>query len=527
VNALPNIARLLLYLLAMAALLAGSYTVQRRMNRMRVEHELTDTELAENAPPVVVFTTVALGSFRGLVADMLWLYSRRMQDEGNYFEMYQLASWMVKLQPRFTGATAFLAWNMAYNISVTFSGFEERWRWVQRGIELIRDEALVYNPGDPELYKELGWIYQHKLGQEMDDANRYYKLMLARQMVTVLGGYPVDWEAWAQADAEGNALRDLFGERPEMEELFARHGYDWKRLEREFRMAGLFPEKLGESLAEAGLRETVELALRVRWMRQELKLEPTFIHHLVEKYGDLDWRLPEAHAIYWASKGLNEDNDLVNLACERMIFQSLSNAFRGGRLAYMGELGTLEVTPNIAVVDAVNQQYLDSMANHPDNRSVASGYRNWLIDTIVTLYSFGAESKAGEYLGKLREQSDDPAYRVPLERFVLREMAGDIETATFDQAHSIVQGLVFQGFVALAVGDDERAATFDRLAKGAWLKYMQDIGSGRSQERRKLPPLKEMRTTMYERRRQIFPPDIRASLERAAAAREAAGKKED
>jgi len=110
--------------------LFGSYGIQNRMNEIRINEKLTDTDLAENAPPIVAFTTVALGSFRGLVADMLWLYSGRMKDQGNYFEMYQLASWMVKLQPRFTGATSYLAWNMAYNVSVTFAGNEDRWRWV-------------------------------------------------------------------------------------------------------------------------------------------------------------------------------------------------------------------------------------------------------------------------------------------------------------------------------------------------------------------------------------------------------------
>ena len=133
--------------------------------QLRVEEELTDTTVLKNAPPVVAFVSVALGGFRGLLADILFLRLQAMQEAENYFEMVQLSDCVVKLQPRMTGATAFLAWNMSYNISVTFTDCDDRWRWVQRGIELIRDDALVYNPGDPELYRELGWMYQHKLGQ--------------------------------------------------------------------------------------------------------------------------------------------------------------------------------------------------------------------------------------------------------------------------------------------------------------------------------------------------------------------------
>jgi len=515
-------------ILIIVVCLMGSYGIQKRMNAIRVEYDLTDTEIAENAPPIVAFTTVALGSFRGVVADMLWLYSGRMKDEGNYFEMYQLASWMVKLQPRFTGATAYLAWNMAYNISVTFPGFEERWRWVQRGIELIRDEALLYNPGDPELYKELGWIYQHKVGQEMDDANRFYKLKMAEEMTMILGGYPIDWDEFAVTPGSLEGLLAGTDGALDLTAVLKPLDYDLGRLEREFRSSGgTIPEVLVEPLAQTGYSPLVKRFLHLRWLKEDLKLDPVLISELASKYGDLDWRLPEAHAIYWATLGLNEDNDMVNVACERMISQSLANAFRGGRLAYVGSLGNLEVTPNIDVVDAVDQQYLDTIANHESNFSFQSGYRNWLIDTTVTLYLFGGEKKAAEYYEKLQGTSTDAKFRVPLARFVLRELAGDLDGSTFDQAHGIVQGLVYQGLRALAVGDAERAAAYDQLSGQVWEKYMAQIGTGRSQNRRKLPPLREMRTTMYDRRGEFFPPDICANLEAMAAVHRAENATDD
>lgn len=519
-SALPSLVKRFAPLVLIAGFLAGSYGVQKRMNELRVAYRLTDTDIAENAPPLVAFTTVALGSFRGVAADMLWLYSQRMQDEGNYFEMYQLASWIVKLQPRFTGATAYLAWNMAYNISVTFSGFDERWRWVQRGIELIRDEALLYNPGDPELYKELGWIYQHKVGQELDDANRYYKLMLAREMTMVLGGYPVDWAEMADSPDTVPALDKRLLGGADLESLLAASRSDLRALEKTFRSnGGKLPEAVAGHLEETGNLDLVKRFLHVRWLKQRLKLDPQRLHRLSEKYGDLDWRLPEAHAVYWATLGLNTDNDMVNVACERMIFQSLSNAFRGGRIAYMGSLETLEITPNVKVVDAVNQQYLDSIGQHGDNSSFLSGYRNWLIDAIVTLHIFGDEKKAADYQRKLLEVSTDPRHRRPLDTFVLDELAGDVTTATFDQAHAIVQGMIYQGMKALAIGDDDRAAAFDRLAAKVWDRYMKEIGSGRSGERRKLPDLKEMRTTMFARRREMLPADLAANLDAAMARR--------
>ena len=130
-------------------LLFGVGRVERRLDNAVAEHHLRFTGQIKNAPPLVTFTTVALGSFRGLVADLLWLRAGSLQEKGSYFEMVQLARWITDLQPTFSGATAYLAWNMAYNISVTCSSFEDRWRWVNEGIKLIRDQAIEYNPEDP------------------------------------------------------------------------------------------------------------------------------------------------------------------------------------------------------------------------------------------------------------------------------------------------------------------------------------------------------------------------------------------
>ena len=107
-------------------LLAGVRYTERRLDDKVAQYKLRFTGEIKNAPPMVAFTTVALGSFRGLVADLLWLRSNSLQQKGNYFEMVQLARWIVDLQPSFSGATAYLAWNMSYNISVTCSDFADR-----------------------------------------------------------------------------------------------------------------------------------------------------------------------------------------------------------------------------------------------------------------------------------------------------------------------------------------------------------------------------------------------------------------
>src|SRR5438552_5252102 len=176
-----------LLLVQAAVLLAGASRVQRSLNRDREQLGLTRIEPLENAPPVLAFTTVALGGFRGLISNALWMRASDLQDEDKFFEMAQLADWITKLEPHFVQVWLVQGWNMAYNISVKFKDFSDRWRWVERGIELLRDEGLRYNPNEILIYRELAWFFQHKMGANLDDANMYYKRQWAEEMTQVFG----------------------------------------------------------------------------------------------------------------------------------------------------------------------------------------------------------------------------------------------------------------------------------------------------------------------------------------------------
>src|SRR5882672_6038456 len=175
-------------LLALAALLLVSVApIQRALNRDRKTLGITRVEPLVNAPPVLAFTTVALGGFRGLIANALWIRANDLQEEDKFFEMVQLADWITKLEPHFVHVWLVQAWNMAYNISIKFPEPADRWRWVQAGIELLRDHGLEWNPSEPLIYRELAWFFQHKMGQNLDDAHMYFKAAWVHEMQQVLG----------------------------------------------------------------------------------------------------------------------------------------------------------------------------------------------------------------------------------------------------------------------------------------------------------------------------------------------------
>ena len=381
-----NFAKIIIILAVMVGLLAMLSFFQGRMNGVRATYHLTDNTPLENAPPVVAFTSVAMGGFRGLLADYLWLRSGRMQDEGKYYEMVQLADWIVKLQPRYTGAHAFLGWNMAYNVSVTFTSFEDRWRWVKRGIELIRDEALEYNPGDPELFRQLGWIYQHKMGKEMDDANLYYKTQMAEEMIRLFGDYYGQWELLDRSPlTERKLIAVLDKKADDYRRIMAENDMTFAMLEEQFRDKAILPESVKGEFDELGISRDVELCLRHRWMVNKYRLDPKVLMRCNEVYGDLDYRLPEAHAIYWAHRGKEKwftaASKFKRLSCDRMIFQSLNGAFQTGRLLYLkGDLRTLQMTPNFAIADAADAAYRQAIEEYPEMQRQTGPYVNFLVD---------------------------------------------------------------------------------------------------------------------------------------------------
>lgn len=504
-----NFKKIALILLAMAALLCALSFFQGRMNGIRAVYHLTDNTPLENAPPMVAFTSIALGGFRGLLADYLWLRSGKMQEEGKYYEMVQLADWIVKLQPRFTGAHAFLSWNMAYNVSVTFTSFEDRWRWVKRGIELIRDEALEYNPGDPELFRQLGWIYQHKLGAEMDDANLYYKTQMAEEMIRLFGDCYEQWDELDKAPLnETRLMAVLDGKADKFRALLAAFGLDFRQLEQLFRDKASIPEKYNgqdfrRRFDDLDITRTVELCLRHRWMLYKYRLDPQMMMKCNRKFGRLDWRLPEAHAIYWAEQGrekwFSDSARFKRLACDRMIFQSLNAAFRTGRLLYLkGDLRTLQMTPNFAVADAADAEYRHVGEYYPEMSNLGP-YVNFLVDGVVRLYTFGYRKKAAEWFRHGREMNPN-RFAGELDEFVVKELTEDMESAARHQAQGIIQSYLFQAYNFLAYAENDTSdefKTFEGLtltARKLYDHYAKFVSG--TELRRGLPPFDEMRKVM-------------------------------
>jgi hypothetical protein len=84
---------------------------------------------------------------------------------------------MTKLQPNFYSVWDFQAHNLSYNISVEFDDYHDRYAWVMKGIEFLR-QGVALNLREPRLLGRMGWFIGQKIGRS-DEKKQYRRLFKA------------------------------------------------------------------------------------------------------------------------------------------------------------------------------------------------------------------------------------------------------------------------------------------------------------------------------------------------------------
>jgi len=162
-----------------------------------------------SAPAMTEGALAAFGGIRSIIAEVVWFRADRLQDEGRYVELAQLASTLSYLEPHTPEVWSYAAWNLAYNISVMMPTHEDRWRWVNAAIVLLRDKGLSLNPTESELYRELAWLFELKLGTNLDMASPVYR---------------AKWREIVEDVARRNAWKELKMDRRVMDEVTKAYG---------------------------------------------------------------------------------------------------------------------------------------------------------------------------------------------------------------------------------------------------------------------------------------------------------------
>lgn len=477
----------LIALLLTIAALPAIWKIQEHQDTMIREYSLLPEDFAEDAgsPPGVAISTIFLGPFRHLIVNALWLRMERLQKEGKFFEMVQLADWILQVQPENTMVAQYLAWNMAYNITVIQEDFDARRRWIRKAQETLR-KAIAKNPNDHMLYREMAWIYQHKLGDELDKASAYYKWKLAEENFKILGRtHSPDWNALAAAPATWEAFYEKY---PGMRTIC-------RNRENELENAIISTGSLPDSLK---INENNKILLtdfvRAQVVRNELLLEPAHAAWVEKNYGRLDWLLPDSFAIYWSSLGMLKTPGERSLMCERILTQSMKIMLSSGRIIFAGSEPGMNFIrmPNFDLLDASIASYkreADLLKMGLEN----SGYFVFLAEAIETLYLYGRKKEAAKHYREYQVLVPTESKDLTLDEFVNKRIRTKLKAMTNNQLQSTVVSFIQSAVFAFANGEHEEAEIMLATAESLYNSYLKEHSSEEEKVRLKLPPFKDFK----------------------------------
>ena len=484
-----------LWLLAAVALAAGAGSLQRPLEAQSSRYGLNPNEnLVAQKYPWISLVNIAPGGLRAPVLSYLWIRAEGLKNQGRYYDAMGLAELICTLQPRFPGVWSFHSWNMAWNISVATHTPEERWLWISNGLRLLRDKGLAYNPNSLVLYKDLGWIFFSKMGQNLDDMHMSYKRRWAAQMQRLLGAPPQGetYEVVAafrpiaqapldkdparqgrqtiQADQRERLLsdpdvaayvRELTTLGIQLDEGFLdaynRYGLDESAAIVRFQPPQ--PDTTREKTISASINDPRYAQARgkcLAFLRAQIlwnvyKMDPQWMLGLMEKYdAPLDWRLVWPHGLYWVSYGLHTcDNvsleDITSVNTDRIVLGCLQALSWGGRMTYIDnpenpDLPVIELWADWRYIDATHKEMFSIVQEACKARGekleysiLKPGHINYLIAAIQMLYAQNQYEKAQGYIDWIKKTYNmtGDIWDLDLKDFVIQTLYED-GTPTMD-----------------------------------------------------------------------------------------------
>ena len=459
----------------------------------------------EGAPPIVALGT-AIGALRGLIVDYLWIKVNMMKQKGLFYEVMADADLITKLQPRFGQVWSFHGHNMAYNVSVMTDTPEERWAWVNAGIDLVRNKGLRHNPNDLQLYKELAFWFSHKLDGYSDDAHFHYKREFAKEWHLLLGAPPYDYQQrllWMKSIAEApNSLAKLEQDDPRVKVIIEElteglKGFDkqyqfdlskdfltnvgmWgssktsmfaKALDLESAFKANDPiyqtleQVLGNPENQDAIRELLNF-IRKKVLLEDYNMDPRLMYEYMRDTGPIDWRHPQAHALYWSRKG-SQFGDDRNQDQEDGIYKVINNdRHLIHAMQSLARTGSMNVDPfsndnpgrlsDNRWIDVLEKYFMELYDKHYKSRGAGGDtftnfHENFMTRAVCNLFRSGETERAKEILARLDELYGTGGvipslqYAVPLDVFV-QEKTYDAYIDEPWTAYNDVQSVLVRGF---------------------------------------------------------------------------------
>jgi tetratricopeptide (TPR) repeat protein len=144
--------------------------------RQRAKFGLSQANLGEVDPTSETMRLATLG-LKNVAVTLLWDRANHYKKVEDWTNLSAALEQMTKLQPNFYSVWDFQAHNLSYNISVEFDDYHDRYAWVMKGIEFLR-QGIALNLREPRLLGRMGWFIGQKIGRA-DEKKQFRRLFKA------------------------------------------------------------------------------------------------------------------------------------------------------------------------------------------------------------------------------------------------------------------------------------------------------------------------------------------------------------
>lgn len=442
-------------------------------------------------PPALSLIVVALGPLRGLIADALWWRVSELQESSEYFEIINITEWITAMEPKNSFVWTYHAWNLAYNIAYEFPTPETRWKWIYNGLELLRDKGLKYNPGNNHIKSELAWFFLDRIGNS-DPQKEYY----IRQWADIMDKYMEHGErkeltGLAEAPQTAKELqlipkvKELIDvanalELDLMQEKIFRNKENWTTSQKQ----------LLEQEKYLGAFQKIDLFYRAEKIKNNLKLIPKRMLFIDKLYGPFQWKLPQAHAVYWGLRE-NEQYSQGDLNYQTIVTSAMEQAFLNGSIVRDNKTKLFVTTNNLDIAPNIVNFYMKRIkaSKLPENEKNLCV--TFIMNAAPILYAFGKRKTAEDLFNVCKEIIPDS--NVKFSDFITYQMIRMKQSAGARYQQSLIEISLYDAYRFLSDGNDKKAEKLVDSARERWEKHQQKYGAGLL----KLQPFNSIKAAAY------------------------------
>ena len=170
-NRTSVLGRKIVYLLILVAMLVPLYLLGQpagggdsggTLSQMRDDFSIAESDLGEINPASETMKLACLG-LRGVAAGLLWNKAHQFKVNHEWDRFKAALNNIILLQPHYDKVWEHQAHNLAYNVSIEFDDYRQRYEMVREGTEFLT-RGVRQNRKAPRLIWYTGWFYGSKMG---------------------------------------------------------------------------------------------------------------------------------------------------------------------------------------------------------------------------------------------------------------------------------------------------------------------------------------------------------------------------